>query len=369
MRILSWNFRGLGNPKAIRALHNMVQSKVPSILFLIETKMDITEMTVVRSRLGFHNALIVPSMGRSGGLAMLWKDDVDLVIQSYSHHHIDSFIKSTDNFQRRFTGFYGFSESHRKHESWRLLEHLGSMSRLPWLCVGDFNEILEQLEKRGLIDRPPQRMLDFRCALNSCQPIDFGYQGPIFTWDNGRDKSEFVQERLDRATATLNWLENFLGTKVHNIPWSTSDHLLLLIKCGTALRQPLVGKKSHRFEEKWATKGECKEIIQEAWDQDHHAGSPMFSLTKKIKACRARLVSWGRHTFGVEKLVFEEKTKILEGLMTDNRNGQNDERIRELKLNINDYLRKEELHWRQRSHAVWLKAGDKNTKYFHHRAT
>jgi hypothetical protein len=190
-----------------------------------------------------------------------------------------------------------------------------------------------------------------------------------FTWDNGRDKSEFVQERLDKATATLDWLEKFLGTRVHNIPWSTSDHLLLLIECGTALRQPLAGKKPHRFEEKWATKGECEEIIQEVWDQDHHAGSPMFSLTKKIKACRARLVSWGRHAFGAEKLVFEEKTKILEGLMTDNRNGQNDERIRELKLNINDYLRKEELHWCQRSHAVWLKAGDKNTKYFHHRAT
>jgi exonuclease III len=90
MIILSWNCRGLGNPKAIRALHEMVQSKVPSILFLIETKMDNSEMTVVRSRLGFHNALIVPSMGRSGGLAMLWKDDVELAIQSYSHHHIDS---------------------------------------------------------------------------------------------------------------------------------------------------------------------------------------------------------------------------------------------------------------------------------------
>jgi hypothetical protein len=76
----------------------MVQSKVPSILFLIETKMDIKEMIVVHSRLGFHNALIVPSMGRSGGLAMLWKDEVDLVIQSYSHHPIDSLIKSNYNF-------------------------------------------------------------------------------------------------------------------------------------------------------------------------------------------------------------------------------------------------------------------------------
>ncbi len=118
-----------------------------------------------------------------------------------------------------------------------------------------------------MIDRPPQRMLDFRCALNPCQLIDLGYHGPILTWVNGRDGLENVQERLDRATATMNWLEKFHGTIVHNIPWSTSDHLPLLIEFGTTPKLPQTGKKPHRFEEKWVTKGKCEKIIREVWGQ------------------------------------------------------------------------------------------------------
>ena len=45
------------------------------------------------------------------------------------------------------------------------------------------------------------------------------------------------------------------------------------------------------------------------------------------------------------------------------------EEIIRVKDEINTILNHDELHWRQRSRSTWLKAGDKNTKFFHQRAS
>ena len=42
--------------------------------------------------------------------------------------------------------------------------------------------------------------------------------------------------------------------------------------------------------------------------------------------------------------------------------------IRKLKNQISNMLMDEEIYWKQRSMAEWLKEGDRNTKYFHVKA-
>lgn len=44
-------------------------------------------------------------------------------------------------------------------------------------------------------------------------------------------------------------------------------------------------------------------------------------------------------------------------------------RVTRLKREINDLLSKEEKMWKQRSRVLWLHEGDRNTRYFHSRAT
>ena len=47
------------------------------------------------------------------------------------------------------TRFYGRPEDYNRWESWALLDHLNGLAQLPWVCCGDFNEIMSQEEKRG----------------------------------------------------------------------------------------------------------------------------------------------------------------------------------------------------------------------------
>ena len=98
---------------------------------------------------GFVNGLIIPSHGRSGGLAFLWKKEISVDVQSYSDRHIDATIIEDSGFKWRITGFYGNPEVQRRKESWNLLKALSKMPQLSWLCFGDFNEIISVGEKMG----------------------------------------------------------------------------------------------------------------------------------------------------------------------------------------------------------------------------
>ena len=61
----------------------------PKIAFLMETKVGIRKMERFRTRIGLPNGIIIPSNGRSGGIALLWKKDLDVELKSYTRNHID----------------------------------------------------------------------------------------------------------------------------------------------------------------------------------------------------------------------------------------------------------------------------------------
>ena len=181
MNLVSWNCQGLGNPKTVRALHSLVKLKGPTVLFLMETKLSSKKMEIIRVKVGFDYAFTVLSVGRSGGLALLWKQEVDVSIRNFSQHHIDAHMESNQRLCWRLTGFYGQPEHHWRRESWVLLKHLNSMDSLPWICLGDFNEILTTAEKSGGQDRSIRQILDIQETVNSCAFIDLGYQGASYT--------------------------------------------------------------------------------------------------------------------------------------------------------------------------------------------
>ena len=59
MIALSWNCRGLGNRRAVEVLVELVRKQVPTILFLMETKLIDREMEPIKVELGFPSMLAI----------------------------------------------------------------------------------------------------------------------------------------------------------------------------------------------------------------------------------------------------------------------------------------------------------------------
>ena len=206
MSAISWNYRGLANPLTVNALQKVVLEKDPKLVFLMETKFVVSEMDGIKRNLERQQGLVVPSIKRAGGLALLWRNTLQVDIQTYSPRHIDAIVSEEQGTKKwRFTGFYGHPETGQREESWKLLENLSHRSDLPWICMGDYNEIMHAKEKEGGGVRPEGQMRKFREVVNRCQLKDLGYMGSDFTWSRRLGSRGWVRERLDRALVSTNW--------------------------------------------------------------------------------------------------------------------------------------------------------------------
>jgi hypothetical protein len=207
-----------------------VKDKNPTFIFLMETITSKSHLEKIRCRLGFDGLFVVDPVGRSGGLALLWKNSDRLEIYNYSRSHIQAIVKDFEgNDHWKLTGFYGHPEHDRRKESWALLKHLKGTPSLPWCCVGDFNEILEQAEKDGAGPRRESQMAAFREAIEDCELSDLGFTGPRFTWNNRHTDNSFIQERLDRALGSWEWCLLFPGAAVAVLEAICSDHNPILV--------------------------------------------------------------------------------------------------------------------------------------------
>ncbi|MBA0817826.1 hypothetical protein Gohar_022187, partial [Gossypium harknessii] len=106
----------------VRELKQLLVANVPGILFLCKTKVHSNEFSRIQSRCRMGGCLAVNSEGKSGGLALMWREDVDVTIQTYSKFHIDSLIKLDNGEVIRFTGFYGHPNPNLRHHAWDMLK-------------------------------------------------------------------------------------------------------------------------------------------------------------------------------------------------------------------------------------------------------
>jgi hypothetical protein len=169
----------------------------------------------------------------------------------------------------------------------------------PWLCVGDFNEILFSHEKEGGREKSQAKMDIFREAFEVRKLHDLGFEGDIFTWRNNRHRGdEYIRERLDRAVANDLWRLCFPMVRVFNSNPRHSDHRPVIVTSnrvsnGGGGRQE---RNSFHFEVSWLGEKKCVEVVAKAWREAMEGTTP--NTLGALKVAAAGLIDWSQNVLG-----------------------------------------------------------------------
>ncbi|KAE8791529.1 Elongation factor 1-alpha [Hordeum vulgare] len=250
------------------------------------------------------------SSGR--GVALFWRKDLDVSLRSYGRRHVDVDVVNEEGLVLRLSGIYGESATQRKKETWKMMHILKQQhqSGRPWLCFGDFKEILASNEKRGGAERPQRHMNDFRDALDFCELRDIGFEGDMYTWRNhSQQASSYICERLDRATANSDWCAAFPHAVVRNGDPRHSDHHPIIVYMEGANRGWRRSDHNFCFEARWLQEDGCEEVIKKAWDRGLH--EERRGVVGALGSVAGDMTKWSREVVGeLEGRIKETRSKL-----------------------------------------------------------
>lgn len=209
-----------------------------------------------------------------------------------------------------------------------------------------------------------------QCSLR-LQPFRFGFQRTGGTYNNKQKGADNVRARLDRSVASPEWSDYFKNASLEHICSSRSDHLPILLRVGSRTEwRPVDERKKSlfRYEQMWERKETLQPTIVATWNMKGPADD-LQKICVKLQQMQKELRSWAERDFGSVIRKTAEIRKMISRLWNSpNTAGRQREEIK-LTEELDEMLLREEIMWRQRSRATYLREGDRNTKWFQRKAT
>lgn len=146
MSCFSWNYHG----SIVRELREFAKRFALTALHVLQTQIHKARVESLKSTLGYDNSFAISSAGRSGRLGVFWNNNIRVQILPYSQYHIDTIVTENRKEPWRLTCVYREAQTTECHKTWDTLKFIKAASHLPWVCIGDFNEVLQRNEHMGV---------------------------------------------------------------------------------------------------------------------------------------------------------------------------------------------------------------------------
>ncbi|KAL5537661.1 hypothetical protein UlMin_045497 [Ulmus minor] len=271
MIFLAWNYRGMGQPSAIRELRALVRSSNPNCMLLMEAKVNSGTMASILHNLHFLNHVYVPPVGLSGGFCVAWRDGIDMEPVTMNKH-IMSFLvfSSPGSAPWLLSAVYGPNSSMEKRLFWENIHLQTNCFSGAWLIIGDFNTIWSSTHcsSGSGMDIGSQRM---RSALNNLGMLLIPASGGNYSWSNRRKGNRKIRSKIDRVVANEEWWRSFPNASIKMLPQTTSDHNPQILYC---FGQNSFAKRPFHFEAMWTKDKRSYWVVNQAWQSMNHQFPP-----------------------------------------------------------------------------------------------
>lgn len=164
------------------------------------------------------------------------------------------------------------------------------MSNLLWIVIGDFNDLIRQSEKKGGRPHPNALLHGFANTLDLCGLYDLGMSGYTFTWDRGRGKANWVEERLDHAVTSNSWRLLFRNARLENTNTVCSDHSTIFLDLEANPRK--YREMLFRFENAWLKDDECSNLVANCL-----RSTKWLTFLEQLAECCLEIKQWGSEKY------------------------------------------------------------------------
>lgn len=181
MSFMSWNCRGIGGhlgSRKMQHLQRLIHSTQAKVIFISETKCSKFSASDLVNHFHVANSHVVPAERASGGLWLMWDEDIDLTIVQSTANYILAFgVYKHSGIMFNLLCIYGDPNHRTTSAIWSEISSFVVQSKhRSTFCMGDLNEIMHANEKFGSVPPNQVRINIFKHYVNNIGLMDLGVQ-------------------------------------------------------------------------------------------------------------------------------------------------------------------------------------------------